>query len=89
VIIEDVETDSDFMPYRRIAAEAGFRAVQTTPRRNEAVVGIRDNGIGIAPEELERIFEMFSQLRADDFGSSGLGIGFPSCAVSFRCTGVR
>lgn len=31
VIIEDVETDSEFAPHRPIAASAGFRAVQSTP----------------------------------------------------------
>jgi PAS domain S-box-containing protein len=31
VIIEDVETDADFAPHRAIAAEAGFRSVQSTP----------------------------------------------------------
>ena len=31
VIIEDVETDSEFEPHRHIAASAGFRAVQSTP----------------------------------------------------------
>jgi len=31
VIIEDVNLDADFEPHRRIAASAGFRAVQSTP----------------------------------------------------------
>jgi PAS domain S-box-containing protein len=31
VIIEDIETDADFGPYRALAAAAGFRAVQSTP----------------------------------------------------------
>jgi len=31
IIIEDVETDSDFAPHREIAASAGFRSVQATP----------------------------------------------------------
>src|SRR5215471_17771898 len=34
VIIEDVETDSEFAPHRHIAASAGFRAVQSTPLSN-------------------------------------------------------
>ena len=41
-----------------------------------AVISVRDNGIGIAPEMLQSIFNMFSQ--ADDSlerGSAGLGIG--------------
>jgi len=31
VIIEDVETDTEFAPHRHIAASAGFRSVQSTP----------------------------------------------------------
>jgi PAS domain S-box-containing protein len=31
IIIQDVQTDPDFEPHRRIAASAGFRAVQSTP----------------------------------------------------------
>ncbi|HXV80952.1 MAG TPA: PAS domain S-box protein [Candidatus Binatia bacterium] len=31
VSIEDVENDSDYAPYREIAAKAGYRAVQSTP----------------------------------------------------------
>lgn len=31
VVIEDVMRDCEFAPYRRIADEAGFRAVQSTP----------------------------------------------------------
>ena len=40
------------------------------------VVRIRDTGIGISPEAVSRIFEMFTQEeRPDKTGNSGLGIG--------------
>ena len=42
----------------------------------DAVVRIRDNGIGIAPEMLDRIFEPFTQLdRSPAHARGGLGIG--------------
>ncbi|MFL6605564.1 MAG: ATP-binding protein [Steroidobacteraceae bacterium] len=42
----------------------------------EAVVSVRDTGIGIPPDALERVFEMFSQVRPDDArADGGLGIG--------------
>ncbi|MBX5459920.1 MAG: PAS domain S-box protein [Steroidobacteraceae bacterium] len=45
-----------------------------TRQGNEAVVSVRDNGIGIPPERIGRVFEMFAQAHAPR-GSDGLGIG--------------
>jgi signal transduction histidine kinase/ActR/RegA family two-component response regulator len=40
------------------------------------VIKVRDNGIGIPPEHLEHVFEMFSQVnRATEGSRGGLGIG--------------
>jgi signal transduction histidine kinase len=42
----------------------------------EVVVSVKDTGIGIAPEHLPRLFEMFSQVEsALDRSQGGLGIG--------------
>ena len=44
--------------------------------RDTAVVRVADNGIGIAPELLDRIFEMFVQAESSlDRSQGGLGIG--------------
>ena len=43
---------------------------------NEAVVSVRDNGIGISPEMVGRLFQMFAQdSRAAPHAQGGLGIG--------------
>ena len=57
--------------------DAGGRLWLTLAREgDEAVVTVRDSGIGIAPESLETVFEMFSQLRPPGHGGEGgLGIG--------------
>jgi signal transduction histidine kinase len=57
--------------------EKGGSISLTVQRHNgEAVVSVRDSGIGIAPDHLPHIFEMFSQGRPDVQGSQeGLGIG--------------
>lgn len=43
---------------------------------NEVIVTVRDNGVGIPPDQLSRIFEMFTQAeRSLDRAQGGLGIG--------------
>ena len=44
--------------------------------KEEAVISIRDNGIGIPPEMLDHIFELFAQLHPSyEPADAGLGIG--------------
>ncbi|NPC54094.1 hybrid sensor histidine kinase/response regulator [Caenimonas soli] len=52
--------------------------VRLTARRegNDAVIEVSDNGIGIPRDSLERVFEMFTQVRnPHSGGATGLGIG--------------
>lgn len=50
--------------------------VSLRAEQGDAVVRIRDTGVGIAPEMLPKIWEMFAQAdSALDQGKSGLGIG--------------
>jgi PAS domain S-box-containing protein len=51
-------------------------SVEQEGEGNEAVLRVRDNGIGIAPDLLPRIFELFTQdERSLDRSQGGLGIG--------------
>jgi len=54
----------------------GSIAVTLEQRDDEAVLRVRDSGIGIAAENLERVFEQFTQSHdALARSSSGLGVG--------------
>ncbi|MFL5331533.1 MAG: PAS domain S-box protein [Gemmataceae bacterium] len=57
--------------------DAGGKILLAAHREGaEVVVSVRDSGIGIGPEHLPRIFEMFSQVAsALDRSQGGLGIG--------------
>lgn len=55
----------------------GRGEVRVVARREggEAVASVRDTGIGIAPDALPRVFEMFDQGDRSGKGQGGLGIG--------------
>ncbi len=54
----------------------GTITVSAVSEGDQAVIRVRDSGIGIAPEMLSRVFDLFAQGKAAvDRGRSGLGIG--------------
>jgi PAS domain S-box-containing protein len=54
----------------------GVIRVQAIPEEHGLAVSIRDNGIGIAPEMLPRLFTLFTQARsALERSEGGLGVG--------------
>ena len=56
--------------------ERGRIHVRLRADGGRAVVSVSDNGIGIAPDQLTSVFEMFTQLdRSNRLGQGGLGIG--------------
>jgi len=50
IIIEDVEADEGYAPFRKVAAEAGYRAVQTTP-----IMGRDGNPLGMLSAHFAQI----------------------------------
>lgn len=61
----------------RYTERGGTIVVSTRRRHGEACLSVRDTGIGIAPGDVPRVFELFGQLaehRHRD-GNGGLGIG--------------
>ena len=60
----------------RYTPKGGSIALAAAREDDQAVVTVSDNGIGIAPEALDEVFRMFTQVgQAQQPGSGGLGIG--------------
>jgi CheY-like chemotaxis protein len=60
----------------RYTPAGGRITVRVYPKGDDVIVSIRDTGIGIAPEMLGHVFEMFVQLpHGDRAHHGGLGIG--------------
>jgi PAS domain S-box-containing protein len=56
--------------------QGGEIAVQARTDGGDAVVRVKDNGVGIAPQHLDQVFDLFAQgERTIDRSEGGLGIG--------------
>jgi PAS domain S-box-containing protein len=53
----------------------GTITVDLEAQEGEAVLRVSDTGIGIRPEDLGRVFDMFAQVDSSTHGAGGLGIG--------------
>lgn len=61
---------------RKYTEPGGRIQIKLAPERGQAVVRIRDTGVGIPSDQLEAIFEMFVQInRSRGRSQGGLGIG--------------
>jgi CheY-like chemotaxis protein len=60
----------------RFTPAAGTIEVTLRAEEREAVLRVRDTGVGIAPDMLPRVFDLFAQgERGPDRGAGGLGLG--------------
>jgi signal transduction histidine kinase/CheY-like chemotaxis protein len=59
----------------KFTSRAGHIVLRVAQDGPMAIVEVSDTGTGIAPANLERIFELFMQEHPSGFGNTGLGIG--------------
>jgi CheY-like chemotaxis protein len=84
---ESLQVYADALRLAQVLSNLLTNAAKYTPPRGtirvsadevggELVMSVEDTGIGIAPEDLPRVFGMFAQLRsAQEHAAGGLGIG--------------
>lgn len=69
-VVEDVQEDADYAPYRKVALQAGYRAVQSTPliSHEGKVLGILSNHFReptTLPRRAEQLLDLMARQAAD------------------------
>ena len=59
----------------KFTAAGGDILVSAAREADEVVIRVRDSGVGIAPEFLPHVFDIFTQGKRNDATSQGLGLG--------------
>jgi hypothetical protein len=98
---EAMELEGDVTRLAQVLSNVLLNAAKYTPPNGrislcvtrdsgQALIVVRDTGVGIAPEHLEQIFEMFGQVDpASQQAQSGQGIGLALTRGWFNCTAAR
>ncbi|WP_435021364.1 PAS domain S-box protein [Tundrisphaera sp. TA3] len=74
----------------KYSENAGRIVLSASAEGDEILIGVKDNGVGIPPERLPEMFELFAQGTAPWPGRRGAwGSASPSSRSSSRCTAAR
>jgi signal transduction histidine kinase len=64
---------SNAIRYQNPKAEAPFVDIDVTTSDDEAIISVKDNGIGISSENQPKVYDMFYRVSQNSVGS-GLGL---------------
>ena len=64
---------SNALKYRK-ETEPAVIQVTSSHEGNELIVSVKDNGIGFAQDQAERVFGLFKRLHKDEYPGTGLGL---------------
>lgn len=76
----------------RYTPEGGIVTIEVRQENNNFIFSVQDTGIGIAPEDLDKIFERFyriDQSRDRESGGSGLGLAITKALVEAHGGWIR
>jgi signal transduction histidine kinase len=73
----------------KFTPEGGRIEVAAVPRDGAVEVSVSDTGVGIAPEDQERVFEEFRQVGTADKKAEGTGLGLTLCQKFIELHGGR
>jgi two-component system, NtrC family, sensor kinase len=73
----------------KFTLEGGRIEVAAMPRDGSVEISVSDTGIGIAPEDQEKVFEEFRQVGTADKKAEGTGLGLTLCRKFIELHGGR
>ena len=73
----------------KFTPEGGRIEVAAAPRDGSVEVSVSDTGVGIAPEDQEKVFEEFRQVGTADKKAEGTGLGLTLCRKFIELHGGR